>query len=208
MGNCFLHGQTNLGGVKSGKALVANAITAKGVITASDASFETMADNISQISSSAEIKSYTINSSSYLYENYYINLATITLDKPLLAILGVRGINNNGVSYFNCFSWINFATNTVALSSSNTYSKYSCKDSAFSASTYYLIAPAVYDKIANDDNYTSSYNFIDTNNAAKIYVKISSDRKTLYIYGSTSSSFAYYDQKISSGKNILYYITE
>lgn len=43
--------------VSNGKALVASAITGKGVTTASDATFETMANNIKNIVTSASIKS-------------------------------------------------------------------------------------------------------------------------------------------------------
>ena len=52
--------------VSNGKTLVANAITGKGVSTATDATFATMATNISKISASSykeETKSYTITSS-------------------------------------------------------------------------------------------------------------------------------------------------
>lgn len=52
--------------VSNGKSLVANAITGKGVSTATDATFATMATNISKISASSykeETKSYTTTSS-------------------------------------------------------------------------------------------------------------------------------------------------
>ena len=78
----------NFQSVSDGKALVASAITDKGVQTASDATFQTMADNIAEISILPICKKLIVineretdinaSSSSSLNCNSYVNAAGIT----------------------------------------------------------------------------------------------------------------------------------
>lgn len=72
--------------VGDGKALVASAITEKGVATASDATFETMANNIAEISSgSSEVSGTVWGTSPVVNPTYYDDLTTL-ISKGLVQV--------------------------------------------------------------------------------------------------------------------------
>ena len=67
--------------VSNGKSLIASAITDKGISTASDATFQTMASNIRAIKASPNIRTATLSSPTYVTEGNTPNYnAYFTLD--------------------------------------------------------------------------------------------------------------------------------
>ena len=109
--------------VADGKASVASAITTKGVITASDASFATMAINIGNISTKAEganeliYLGYMKQTSSKTFSATSIeNYGSLNTDNLVLNITG--GITGTGTS---SSGWHSVNTNTLTVTVTKSY---------------------------------------------------------------------------------------
>lgn len=99
--------------VSEGKALIAAAVTDKGVETATDATFQTMANNINNISTTLSFENLTLVGSSEDNTNHPYDSSTtndsisITIpdNNTYLAVIQTGFHNSNSTAYTNAGSW-------------------------------------------------------------------------------------------------------
>lgn len=114
--------------VSDGKALVASAITDKGVTTASDATFETMADNIASLSSGGNIvavmhqatvaKSGTMSNCKFSNSDFVsVSSGVFTVKKAGTYHFDAMGLNNYCQLLVNSASVQTWGSGTIATTS-------------------------------------------------------------------------------------------
>ena len=97
--------------VSDGKTLVANAITAKGIITATNATFATMANNIENIKTGAnvngDVKSYTIASGETINEGDFVSLVDneiVIYNGTVFGVAIAGGVGGDIIEVFEPFN--------------------------------------------------------------------------------------------------------
>ena len=157
--------------VSDGKTLVANAITAKGVTTATTASFQIMANNIASINTLPNsLSSYEFPATSTSYTGGYKLIASKTFSRPIICVI-CDGINNY-VDIYTAVQLFFPQWNYTILGNSSSHSSMV----SFNKTSYYETPLGIALKMSNEST-----------GSGDLYISFSSDSKTIYLYGYHSS---------------------
>ena len=182
MGECFLYSNngeviTLKREISDGKTLVANAITAKGVTTATDATFQIMANNILSISTMpSSLSSYHVSIPSGSCSIGYTLVHSKTFSRPIICVTVYGTLNADGLKTFlpiwgKTFNGRMNMTNFTKTS---------------------------YNKLPGNPKVTTP----DEGYFANSYIKFSSDSKTIYLYIKSNWEGTYSD--LDNNINVYY----
>lgn len=171
MGECFLYG--NNGEVielkkelSDGKTLVANAITAKGVTTATTASFQIMANNIANIKTlPSSLSSYRFPNSTGSFGSGYKLIASKSFSRPIICV--TCGNSANSGSYARLVQTFFPLWGYTIYGSSGSFNSLT----SFNKTSYYELPFSIGVTLSTGSS-----------TSGDMYISFSSDAKTVYLY--------------------------